>query len=627
MLKSCLHFCFLIIIFLIFTVNTIKGPDFESKDSSIAESPTPRMFATELGTRSPQAVNSDLTIPPHLQQFTIEDPQYFELATESQIIQQSTETKNTKIDENRNHDGDDPRKARSISPSKSVRFAEEKARQDSLQQSKEMKQQKNVAKQQKERQGSADIKKKKKKSDDDTEMEAHSQESVKKKNKQNAESCKTEDINEIYRKDDDDDKDNNKDKHKSNQNNPESANKGSSESNKQDKSTESKSEGKQSSESQGQHRSRNTKPRSQSPLRGQNCSKFYQSSASKPHKNMLQVQTVIHADSAQNMIGLESPSRLGSHRPPHSPSHRYCVEQDSLAKCYNFPNVVDSAEDRFDYYSQRSKVKFKIEGEEPQIDTIFMEDENSIGLRPDRDITFEAIESELQSLRHVIHNKLFEKQVQELNSESERSNDIDTESEKNYVDKGLIVEGRNPSRLNESTVDTGRTEYSDLIEKYRKKCMDRSEFCGAFSDMLTTPRKQYTYAYLNDLPVNCKEESVGSIHRHTEDSFNQKQKSVENSSVAQISDSGVGSVDNISEISRSASMTISEVPRLDLGDATSDLDLDSESNSLREEENDEADVTIMNEDKFVDGKTILEMVCDDLPIMETKQEKLDRKQT
>ena len=588
----------------------MKEPDVESKDSSLAETPTPRMFATELGTRSPEVVSSDVTVPKHHQQ---------ELSMAEPSDSQQVQDENTNVIENKSKpDTDtDMQKGRSTSPSKSVRFAEEMARQANLQNSKEIKQQTNIAKQQKERQGSADGKNKKKKSEDNGE-------SVKKKNKQNVKSCKSDDINEIYRKgdDDDDDKDNDKNKNKGNQNEPYSSTRGSSGKNRQDKSNDSKSTQEQNLDSQGQKRSRSTKPRSQSPLRGHNCSKFLQSSASKPHKNILQVQTVIHSDTAQNILGPESPSRSRSPTRA-SPIHWKQSDQDFLSKYPMFS--ADSAQNEFDYASQRSKVKFMIEGEENQLETIFIEDENTVCLRPGQDMTFETIESELESLRHIIQNKLSEHQNEEIKIDDKNYDDVDIEAEELDATKTLIVEGRNLATLRrETSMDRTQADYTELIEKYRKKCMDRSEFCGAFSDMLVSPRKKHTYAYPNSSPEKPQFDPSGNVDNSAIDSNSPKLKSVENCSVIHVSDSGCGSIENLSEFSRSASVTLSDVPRLNLEGNTSDLD-DTEPSSSRHDKDD--DKTIVDESEYLGDRNILELVCDVLPASESKQKKTDRKQT
>ena len=592
-------------------MSAVRGPEFESKDSSLANTPTPRMFATEVGTKSPEAVGGDLTVPKHFQQ---------EISISETTLSQMITTSN--LDENKSRSDADvgTEKVRSVSPSKSVRFAEDNAMDADLQNSKEMKEQTNIAKQQETREGNIDGKNKKPDDDGD----GDDAESVKKKNKQNTKSCKSDDIKEIYKKDDDDDddKDDNKNKDKSNQGNPDTSSRVSSGKSRTDQSNESKSKDGKSSDSQGKKQSRCANLRSQSSSKGSSCSKFLQSSASKAHKNVLQVQTVIHANTAQNILGPESPHRSRTPSRSCSPTYGKLFDQDSLLN--NQKCLVDS---EFDYLSQRSKVKFMIEDdEEPQVETIFMEDDNSISLRPDQNITFEAIESELESLRLTIQNKLSDEQSEETIIDDEAVDEIDTEAKELDTAKTLLIEGRNPASMRRgSTVDTTRSEYTDLIEKYRKKCMDRSECCGAFSDMLVSPRKQSTYAYPNSASDKLSHDQPISPGHSAIDSNNMKLKSHENSSVTYVSDSGCGSIDNLSEVSGSASLALSDVPRLNLDGNTSDLD-DTEPSSSRQGRDDETG-TLVDEAEFDASKNILEMVCEVLPPPLPPQKKTGRKQT
>ena len=586
----------------------MRGPEFESKDSSLANTPTPRMFATEVGTKSPEAVGGDLTVPKHFQQ---------EISISETTLSQMITTSN--LDENKSKSDADvgTEKVRSVSPSKSVRFAEDNAMDADLQNSKEMKEQTNIAKQQETREGNIDGKNKKSDDDDDAE-------SVMKKNKQNTKSCKSDDIKDLYKKDDDDDKDkdDNKNKDKSNQGNVDTSSRGSSGKSRTDKSNESKSKDGKSSDSQGKKQSRCANLRSQSSSKGSSCSKFLQSSASKAHQNVLQVQTVIHPNTAQNILGPESPHRSRTPSRSCTPTYGKLFDQDSLLN--NQKCLVDS---EFDYLSQRSKVKFMIEDdEEPQVETIFMEDDNSISLRPDQNITFEAIESELEFLRHTIQNKLSDEQSEETIIDDENDDEVDTEAKELDTAKTLLIEGRNPASMRRgSTVDTTQSEYTDLIEKYRKKCMDRSECCGAFSDMLVSPRKQSTYAYPNSASDKLSHDQPVSPGRSAIDSNSLKFKFHENSSVTYISDSGCGSIDNLSEVSGSASLALSDVPRLNLDGNTSDLD-DTEPSSSRQGREDETG-TLVDEAEFNASKNILEMVCDVLPPPQPPRKKTGRKQT
>ena len=575
------------------------------------------MFATELGTKSPQAVEGDLTIPPQLLQFSeTQDPyQLSHSQMERTDVIDGRPVKdqdNTEMVPNQDYTepvpevGNDAQKVRSTSPSKSVRFVDKSGQSD-----KDIKQLSNtsIAIGEKERLGSGEEKGK-----------------DQKKNKQNAESCKPDDINDIHKKDDDDDdnKDNNKSMQNQNQSKSGSVVRSSSSKTNENKSEDSKSGGENKSSSQNEKTaSRNMRPRSHSPLQGHNCTKFRSSSASKPHKNKLQVQTINHANTTPTIIGPESPSRSLSCSRSGSTTGKKITEHDR----YYF--TTDNALDEYDYVRERSKVKFMIEGEEPDIETIFVEDEDEIGLRHDKDITFDAIESELKSLRHSIQNKLFEQGSNK--SELYNDDDVNIEEAEDFTETSvtggedmLFVEGRNPSRLGkESVIDTVQADYTDLIEKYRKRCMDRSELYGAFSERLITPRSQSSYAKSNRKVLRQK---PNHFNNDASVDFDLKSKLLESSSVAHISDSGHGSMDNVSEVSKSASLASSGVPRLHLGECTSDLNLDSGSESSEHAKDGDKGTIVAEKDEFDVDKNILEMVCDDLPPAEPKKD-LNRKET
>ena len=575
------------------------------------------MFATELGTKSPQAVEGDLTIPPQLLQFSeTQDPyQLSHSQMENTDVIDGRPVKdqdNTEMVPNQDNTepvpegGNDAQKVRSTSPSKSVRFVDKTGQSD-----KDIKQLSNtsIAIGEKERLGSGDEKEK-----------------DQKKNKQNTESCKPDDINDIHKKDNDDDdnKDNSKSMQNQNQSKSGSVVRGSSGKTNENKSEDSKSGGENKSSSQNEKTaSRNMRPRSHSPLQGHNCTKFRNSSASKPHKNKLQVQTINHANATPTIIGPESPSRSLSCSRSGSPTCKKNTEHDR--HCF----TADNALDEYDYFRERSKVKFMIEGEEPEIETIFVEGEDEIGLRHDKDITFDAIESELKSLRHSIQNKLFEQGSNK--SELYNDDDINIEEAEDFTESSvtgredmLFVEGRNPSRLGRvSVIDTVQTDYTDLIEKYRKRCMDRSELYGAFSERLITPRSQSSYAKSNRKMLRQK---LNHFHNDASVDFDLKSKLLESSSVTHISDSGHGSMDNVSEVSKSASLASSGVPRLYLGGCTSDLDLDSGSESSEHAKDGDKGTIVAEKNEFGIDKNILEMVCDDLPPAEPKKD-LNRKET
>ena len=599
------------------SVNNIKGTDVESRGSSITDSPTPRMFATELGTKSPQAVEGDLTVPPQLVQFSeTQDPyQLSHPQMESNGHDDSEMVPSQDNAEPISEFGNEAQKVRSTSPSKSVRFVDKSGQSvtDIRQQSST-----SIAKDQNERLGSSEEKKK-----------------DQKKNKQSLESCKSDDLNAKHKKDDDDDdKDKDKNIQNQNQSQPGIVVRGGSGKTNENKSENSKSGGNQTGSQKEKTASRNMRPRSHSPLLGQNCSKFRNSSASKPHKNKLQVQTINHADATPTIIGPESPSRSRNCSRSGSPTGKRFTENDSY--CIS----AETALDKYDYFSERTKVKFMIEGEEPEIETIFVEDEDDIGLRHDKDITFEAIESELKSLRHSIQNKLFEQGSDKL----ELYNEIDIDDDKTEGsdeanarngDKPLFVEGRNPSRQGkEPIVQASQDDYADLIEKYRKRCMDRSELYGAFSERLITPRSQSSYANSNRMLF---QQRLNSFKNDASVDSDQKSKLFEGSSVTgtHISDSGHGSMDNVSELSRPASVTSSGIPRLNLEQCTSDLDLDSGSeaspkpkdggNGALLADKDGGNGTIVADNEFGIDKNILEMVCDDLPPVEPRKD-LNRKE-
>lgn len=604
------------------------------------------MFATEVGSKEMDTNRTDITVS-------------HELLAKLQIIDTSeSSATGADLDEgnvnksvvNRKVEADIDDNVRVESPSKSVRFVEGNERQtsDLSQNSKEMKQivNENIAKQQNQDSGnetSTDIK----------------TDSKNKKNKKGT-TCKDEKIEEIFKKDEDDDDSGGRNNERNSQQEKNSDNRQSGSANRnnnykvgnEEKGQQGSGDSKHKksrhnqqprersgsitrtgSASSGKKESRNAKGKkikgmssdrsSSRPSSAKGgCSRFEKSEASKQHTNTLEVSSVIHGNSVATTVGPESPKRSRSRSA--SPSRKGLHTQTNA---FSFLGIANEpcfgSDDYFDMIygrGDKTKVKFMIEGEEPEMETIFIEDDNDVTIKPDREINFDILDSELAMLRADIRTTLNEtttangydlEQGKTENMDS-LNNDQDTES---LLFDGVESETDNDSDseiVNETeVVDTMRDDYSNLLEKYRQRCMQRSEAYGVISSTLVTPRE--TQSLVSSKSVSRRIPSTPDVDKDkttaAKDPTTIEKKTAQKVTV--LSDSGHGSVENLSELSRSASVTLTPVPRLDLGDCTSDLGLDT----ARSDKTITKDSPAKVEDDL-EQKNLLEMVCEQLSPIE-----------
>ncbi|XP_052224239.1 uncharacterized protein LOC127839887 [Dreissena polymorpha] len=348
--------------------------------------------------------------------------------------------------------------------------------------------------------------------------------------------------------------------------------------------------------------------------RDSRCSRYEKSKASKMHTNKLEVTYVIHGDKVVTSLGSESPHRGRSRSASPCRSRRSSFRVDSDVEDAGRHCVgPEDQNDNCNVTSYRSKVKFMLEGEEPEMETIFIEDDDEIGVKPDKLIDFDVLDSEIALLRSNIQNSLLKTEIlEDADVKSESDQELQTEEEKESDLEGSVV-------MDTEAIESIRGDYSNILEKYRQKCMDHSEAYGAISERLVTPRNTQNFISSGQRSHCARSNSshIGSSVRRRKNSY-----SGENS-VGGVSDSGRGSVENLSEISQTASSTFTDtcIPKLDLCDATSDLDLNT----------DRTDVTVTNEMMEIEEdllkKNILEIVCDQLSPLSKKQFAKDRKES
>lgn len=501
-----------------------------------------KMFNTEVNSRHPERASK-------VQQELYQAQSAGMLQDIDDVISgDSNSMENDKTEGNEHHLNAESR-ARIGSPSKSVRFAEQKEKRAELQSSKEMKEivNENIAQQQRDANSNgtrnlADV--------NDDELNDSVIETVSLKNKQNSKgSCKSNDTDTIFKKDEDDDNDddvydskNAEDnrKQEGNQNANDSAGNTS-----QTSDSKGGSGKKNNSQNGGQERatsvlqagigfssisepmSENMRNSGNSPQirkahsstvsstrplsKGSHCSRGEPSNARKAHIHSLDVSSVIHGDCVTSERSSSGANSM----------HRYKEQTDQKAK-----PCVETLEDLDSLYgnSRRASIQFVEEVDELGMDTIFLEDE--VNLRGDKEVTDDVLD--------------------------------DSKDEK--VDN----------------MDTIRGDYSNLLEKYRRQCLDRSETYGALSNSLVTPRGTPRDTP-RGTPRSCSQNQqmrkpLSGISKGDNESIHRKTVTATQSvNTTTLSDSGHGSVDSLSDLSCSASQVTSEVLRLKLGGSTSDL--------------------------------------------------------
>lgn len=615
---------------------------------------TPRMFATEIGTRDSETIDKELVVSNQFQfKLTVSDTG----ETQTDADDGRTDGNNSASEKKEIETANDEAN-RVVSPSKSVRFVEgDRQDSDLSHTSKEMKQKMNesIAKQQL----------------SETDPEKTDGNRADDNNKKNQKvTCKDDEIEEIYRKDPDDDdsnsnnnqrhsgqKDNkgendnrqssqgtghnNNDNSKGDQGNkgkqttdmpdvsevshgakrktkvrersgsltrsrPSSGSSGSSNNAKKDRKKKQKDTGKVLSERSGSF---------PSSARGR-CSRFDKSESSKSHINTLEARSVLHGSSVVTMIGPESPKRGASRSAsPDRKSDRGPARMKSKDTFQFFSEkskpCFETNDDDFDVLygrGEKTKVKFLLEGEEPELETLFIENDGEVKVKDNKVIDFDVLDLELAMLRTNINNNLTEVTTANEDIATATENEFNDHTDEDTIteesDETTDVEDEKGSE----TIETIRGDYSSILDKYRKRCMERSELCGEISTLLVTPRET------NSLVSDKSSTKQGPKHPKAETSPEKK-------TVAQtmLSDSGRGSVENLSDLSRSASVPMTPVPRLDLGDCTSDLGLGtSRSDRTITKETSAKDITVANQGETDDSreKTLLQLVCEQLSPLE-----------
>ncbi|XP_060555277.1 uncharacterized protein LOC132716115 isoform X2 [Ruditapes philippinarum] len=619
---------------------------------------SPRMFATEIGTKDDDSATvTDMTVPSQVQH---------ELhLSDSGTTLQETDDVITDDKNNSNQKDSDPKqsneqRARIGSPSKSVRFAEQRKKLQEPENSKEIKQLENesIAQQQRDSGGRVaesltDIGK-------EGDVDDSAIETVSRKNKQNSKgSCKDDDDDKIiFKKDDNDDDDSrggSKDDNRKSTDNSRVGNTSENISgtkdngdNKENVSGNSSGQKRPISSSQTRSLSSETRQRSRSKDRSDKqsgkklqvrksdpstpnskkqdsksgrCSRFEQSKASKSHTNTLEVSSVLHGNRVTTVLGPESPKRGRSRSV--SPNRG----QNQTFQFFSQKNIpcFEEVDDFSSLYgnSHRSKVKFLLEGEEPEVETIFVEDEDDVDIKPERKITYDVLDTEIDMLRSAIQNSLVGCN-EEVKEETESLNVSEEEEEDTESAEDVLSESETIP-LEIETVDTIRGDYSNLLERYRQRCMDRSESYGAISTTLVTPRETQTLTSSRSRSLGNEGHNNASINRNNNGSETPPCYKIVDDTKAlnttMLSDSGHGSVDNLSELSRSTSQARSDVPKLDLGGSSSDLGLGSGRSDVT--------VTPGDGDETEDdkgGKTLLELVCDQLSPIEQRQKPAKRRE-
>lgn len=622
---------------------------------------TPRMFATEVSTRDPDDAITDLSVANQLR---------------SQLNKINIgETSGTTVGDTQNNCGvnaaneqgependfaQTDRSSRVGSPSKSVRFAESSEREgtDLSHTSKEMKQMlnENIAKQQ-----NMD-------NTDDGNMDIND---VDNKNKKNARvTCKDDSIEDIYKKDDkddDDDDENSREKfteRNSAQDNKQTGynnnqNSNNSESSEQKENSQNSQSGKQRNDTQlqqqdltsacvtraksftsdrttekssGRKKSENPKRPSSAKLAKQGlkgkgkCSRFDKSEASKSHTNTLEASAVLHGNSVVTLVGPESPKRrrgrlqsLEGRDSNFKSDGTFCLFPERTRPCFETEKNFENFE--IGFRSHKSKVKFLLEGEEPDLDTIFIEDDGDVNIRSDTEMNFEVLDSELALLRTHIRNALDENTTAIENEGIKEQKEADVMNEyESDINEEIPDDDDNESENtgkevsdNKDTIDTIRGDYSSILEKYRQRCMERSEVCGAISMMLVTPR--HTQSLISSQSVTSENQADTNISKDDDKKKSGNAKTATRSAVT--SDSGHGSVENLSEFSRSrsASVTLTPVPRLDLGDCSSDLGIDTGRSEKTVTPEATQEVEVIDEEHS-GKKNLLELVCEQLSPLE-----------
>lgn len=280
-----------------------------------------------------------------------------------------------------------------------------------------------------------------------------------------------------------------------------------------------------------------TRPKTPSSTSSTICERISRSTRKIP---TLQIQSVVHGDGVHSVLGSESPSHRSRSPSPVrnfrsvSPQ-RSRKQQNKTTKACTKPSKTNklvrpsSANlggrgDKMRYSkssftkallmeksaseecleSKKSKVYF--EGENPPHSSIFMEtgDGSDIQLKENTALTFEDIEAELNAIKdNIIEKKQFEDAVEvdiESYSDSDDSSNVKFDED--------IFEDEIETISSEYIEKETWRDYTDLLDVYRKKCMEHSEKCGEMSEWLTSPRKLF-----RDRPKSANSRQSGLVSR------------------------------------------------------------------------------------------------------------------
>ncbi|XP_056011493.1 uncharacterized protein LOC125679536 isoform X3 [Ostrea edulis] len=339
--------------------------------------------------------------------------------------------------------------------------------------------------------------------------------------------------------------------------------------------------------------------------------------------SVLNIQSVIHGGSIHQLVGPESPHRSRSPSPSRSPTRSPSRSQNRSPTRSQTPSSAKYKSDktnklirpssanqqtrksrRMSKESQSStntltarKSKVHFEGEKPPRQSVFVEtaecDRICVGLKEERALTFEEIEAELNFIKEDIEER---RKFEDMDRISIDSDDQSVMEEEN-MDLICLPTANEHENINEDISD-----YSSLLDVYRKKCMEVSENCGVLSEALTSPRRNVTR------PRSGGEWKDRGEHRNTRSRrnsfhFERTSRNIRSETPSLTEHGGL-------------KHTTSEISIADSGYSMASSDVSRKEEStvprLHLQVEDSSDLGQMESDRTED-KTLLELVCDELP--------------
>lgn len=447
----------------------------------------------------------------------------------------------------------------------------------------------------------------------------------KEKEEKGKSSCKTEDIGNVKKKDDEDDPSGERSKGPNGNKTAKEINK--SEGSGKSKGTERSDENKENYGKQRSGDSQSSKDElkiettqllaSSEPLKKSGTSTHYtllSSSHESSTPSVLNIQTVIHGSSIHHLVGPESPHRSRSPSPSRSPtraSSRSQTPSSVKSKADKSNKLIRPSSANQQTRKQRRvsreshssadtltarKSKVYFEGEKPPRQSVFVETEGndgvSVGLKENRVLTFEEIEAELNALKEDIEERRKFEDIDKISIDD----DSDDDSMMDEVNVDLICL---PTDEQEN-VQEDMSDYNMLLDVYRKKCMDVSENCGVLSEALISPRKTLS-----------RPRSGGAWKdRKTNKNTGSRRNSFHFERIPHSSRSSIPPEDN------NLKHTTSEISIADSGYSMASSDISHRVESpvprLNLQAEETSDIGQMESDRTED-KTLLELVCDELP--------------